>query len=316
MTSIASCTVGRERADVGRRARDQVAREGLVGQLQSLPRATPRPDAVGRATGWSIGVDREAELAQVVGHARGSGGSGPARKSSSVASSVGVGVVEPVAEDVQVLVLGVDGRELHRRHQFDVLTRAASSASATPSTVSWSVSANSVTPASAARATTSAGGSEPSECVECDWRSNVGGGFVRRHRREAFHQPHRRRFPMTTGAIIAIVVVALIIIAVLAFVLPRMRARARVQKRERELAESPRGRGRRAPSRGRDARAPGRRGRAARADRPARSRGRACAGALHEERAGLHEKGMADHELIDDSERDKFAGTSAMSTRP
>ena len=35
------------------------------------------------------------------------------------------------------------------------------------------------------------------------------------------------------------------------------------------------------------------------------------AGALHEERAGLHEKGMADHELIDDSERENFAGTSA-----
>ena len=34
---------------------------------------------------------------------------------------------------------------------------------------------------------------------------------------------------------------------------------------------------------------------------------------LHQERAGLHEKGMADHELIDDSERDKFAGTSAIS---
>ena len=34
---------------------------------------------------------------------------------------------------------------------------------------------------------------------------------------------------------------------------------------------------------------------------------------LHSERAGLHERGMADHELIDDSERDRFAGTSATS---
>ena len=53
-------------------------------------------------------------------------------------------------------------------------TRAAASASATPSTVSWSVSASSFTPAFAALATTSAGGSAPSEYVECDWRSNVG----------------------------------------------------------------------------------------------------------------------------------------------
>ena len=34
---------------------------------------------------------------------------------------------------------------------------------------------------------------------------------------------------------------------------------------------------------------------------------------LHQERAGLHEHGMADHELIGDDERDRFEGTSAMS---
>jgi hypothetical protein len=43
---------------------------------------------------------------------------------------------------------------------------AASAASVTPSTVSWSVSASVVTPASAAAATTAAGGSSPSENVE------------------------------------------------------------------------------------------------------------------------------------------------------
>jgi hypothetical protein len=45
---------------------------------------------------------------------------------------------------------------------------ASASASPTPSTASWSVSARVVTPASAAAATTPAGGSSPSETVECD----------------------------------------------------------------------------------------------------------------------------------------------------
>jgi hypothetical protein len=33
---------------------------------------------------------------------------------------------------------------------------------------------------------------------------------------------------------------------------------------------------------------------------------------MREQRAQMHERGMADEELIDESERDKFAGTSAM----
>jgi hypothetical protein len=32
---------------------------------------------------------------------------------------------------------------------------------------------------------------------------------------------------------------------------------------------------------------------------------------MREQKAQMHEKGMADHELIDDAERDRFAGTSA-----
>jgi hypothetical protein len=36
---------------------------------------------------------------------------------------------------------------------------------------------------------------------------------------------------------------------------------------------------------------------------------------LHQEKAGLHERGMADHELVEDHEREKFAGTSAMQDR-
>ncbi|HZU61741.1 MAG TPA: hypothetical protein VE983_12295, partial [Solirubrobacteraceae bacterium] len=31
-----------------------------------------------------------------------------------------------------------------------------------------------------------------------------------------------------------------------------------------------------------------------------------------QEKAGLHEEGLADHELIDESERERFAGTSAV----
>ena len=118
---------------------------------------------------------------------------------------------------------------------------------------------------------------------------------------------------MTTGAIIAIVVVALIIIALLAFALPRMRTRARVQKRERELhnrRERVAGEHRaEADVRERQASAAEQRARLA-----AREANAAQAQAeLHAERADLHERGMADDELIDDSERDRFAGTSAMS---
>src|SRR3954452_3653320 len=112
---------------------------------------------------------------------------------------------------------------------------------------------------------------------------------------------------MTTGAIIAIVVVALIVIALLAFMLPRMRAKAQVQKRERELqnrreraAEEQRAE---ASSRERHASEAEQRARIAAKEADAE---RAQA-QLHQERAGLHEKGMADHELIDESERDRFA---------
>src|SRR3954447_21439696 len=118
---------------------------------------------------------------------------------------------------------------------------------------------------------------------------------------------------MTTGAIIAIVVVALIIIGLLAFMLPRMRARARVQKQERELQN----RRERVAGEHR-AEADVRERQATEAEQRARLAAREANAAqaqaeLHAERADLHERGMADHELIDDSERDRFAGTSAMS---
>ncbi len=117
---------------------------------------------------------------------------------------------------------------------------------------------------------------------------------------------------MTTGTIIAIVVAALIILALVAFFLPRTRARAKLRAREREL-EQRRGRvadEHRAEADARQRQATEAEQRARIAEREARAE-RAEA-ELHQERAGVHERGMADHELIDDSEREKFAGTSAM----
>jgi hypothetical protein len=118
---------------------------------------------------------------------------------------------------------------------------------------------------------------------------------------------------MTTGAIIAIVVVALIVIGLLAFMMPRMRARARVQKRERELTQ----RRERVAGEHRQ-QAEVREREAAEAEQRARiaereAQAERAQAQLHAEKAGLHERGMADQELIADEERDRFAGTSAMS---
>ena len=118
---------------------------------------------------------------------------------------------------------------------------------------------------------------------------------------------------MTTGAIIAIVVVALIILAVVALLLPRMRRKAELQKRERELQN----RRERVADQHRSE-AEQREHQASQAEQRARiaqkeAEAERAQAQLHQERAGLHEKGLADDELIDESEREKFAGTSAMS---
>jgi hypothetical protein len=115
---------------------------------------------------------------------------------------------------------------------------------------------------------------------------------------------------MSTGLIIAIVVVALILLAVL-FLIPRMKRQAEIKKRERELAN------RRdavatehrevAGTREREAEMAERKARMAQKEA---ERQRAEA-ELHQERASMHERGEADHELIDEHERDRFAGTSA-----
>jgi FtsZ-interacting cell division protein ZipA len=112
---------------------------------------------------------------------------------------------------------------------------------------------------------------------------------------------------MSTGAIVAIVVVALIILALLAFVLPRMRRTAEVRARERELEQ------RRdrvatehqqvATERDREAEAADQRARLAQAEAE-RQRAEAQ---VHERQAEMHKQGLADDELIDDSERERFA---------
>jgi type II secretory pathway pseudopilin PulG len=110
---------------------------------------------------------------------------------------------------------------------------------------------------------------------------------------------------MSTALIVVIVVAALIILALLVM-LPRMRATARRQKAERELRSR------------RSAAADEHRGIAAEREQSAEmaeqkarmaeqaaQRERAEAN-LQSERAKMHERGMADEELIDEAERDRF----------
>ena len=114
---------------------------------------------------------------------------------------------------------------------------------------------------------------------------------------------------MSTGLIIAIIVIALIVIALLVL-LPRLRAKAREKKAERELRS-------RRDSAAEEHRqvAAHRESRAEEAERKARiaqqeaERERAEANLRHE-RATMHERGMADDELIDEEERERFAGVS------
>jgi FtsZ-interacting cell division protein ZipA len=112
---------------------------------------------------------------------------------------------------------------------------------------------------------------------------------------------------MSTGLIVAIVVVALILIALFAFVLPRARRRAEVRARERELEQ------RRdrvatehqqvAGQRERDAQRAEEQARMAQAEAQ-RHRSEA---EMHERQADMHQRGLADDELIEDHERDRFA---------
>ena len=108
----------------------------------------------------------------------------------------------------------------------------------------------------------------------------------------------------------------LVLVAIFAIALPRMRRNAEVRKREHELqnrrervADEHRTE---AAERNRQADMAEQKARMAETEA---KRERAEA-ELREERAKMHEQGMADHELIDESERDKFAGTSAVRDDP
>jgi FtsZ-interacting cell division protein ZipA len=121
---------------------------------------------------------------------------------------------------------------------------------------------------------------------------------------------------MSTGLIIAIVVIALILIALFAFILPRARRDAEVKKRERELEQ-------RREHRAEEHRveAAERRNQAEMAEQRARmaeteAQKERAEAEMREQRAQMHERGMADDELIDENERDRFAGTSAMRDEP
>jgi uncharacterized membrane protein YcjF (UPF0283 family) len=114
---------------------------------------------------------------------------------------------------------------------------------------------------------------------------------------------------MSIGAIIAIIVAAIIIIAIVAIAVPRMRANAR----ERELA--------RRRSAVADAHRDRASNRAARAEEAEQIAARERAEAeLHETRARLHERGLADDELAAEHERlddgDRFTREERDSTVP
>jgi hypothetical protein len=119
---------------------------------------------------------------------------------------------------------------------------------------------------------------------------------------------------MSTGLIIAIVIAVILIIALLVL-MPRMRAKAREREAQRELhsrrervADEQRSE---ATERERSAEMAERKARMAQQEA---ERERAEANLRHE-RAEMHERGEADHELIDDNERDRFAGVSPAADR-
>jgi ABC-type multidrug transport system fused ATPase/permease subunit len=116
---------------------------------------------------------------------------------------------------------------------------------------------------------------------------------------------------MSTGVIVAIVVVVVLLLLLLA-VLPRLRERARIRARERELGQR---REHVIEEHRQDAEV--RVSRAEEAEQRARiaeqeAQQQRAAAQLSQEKAGLHEAGLADHELIEDHERERFAGTSAV----
>jgi biopolymer transport protein ExbB/TolQ len=116
-------------------------------------------------------------------------------------------------------------------------------------------------------------------------------------------------------SVVAIVVIAVVVVAILialGVLMPRIRERGRVMRQERELGQ----RRKQVISEQRE-QADAHVGRAEAAEQRARiaeqeARRERAAADLRREHAELHERGMADHELIEEHERDQFTGTSAV----
>jgi len=113
-----------------------------------------------------------------------------------------------------------------------------------------------------------------------------------------------------SGAIIAIVVIAALVVLAVVFMLPRLREGVRVRQRERELNQRRQGAATEhrqvADTRARRAEAAEQRARIAEQE----ARRERAEAELRRERATTHERGMADHELVEEDEREHFAGTS------
>jgi hypothetical protein len=107
-------------------------------------------------------VQRPPQLAQRAGHPLGARDALGAVVGQR-AQEIRVGVVDPVADDVQVLAGRIGRRDLHRRDHRDALRARGVERLGDASTVSWSLSARTSMPAAAARRTTSAGARTPSE---------------------------------------------------------------------------------------------------------------------------------------------------------
>ncbi len=117
---------------------------------------------------------------------------------------------------------------------------------------------------------------------------------------------------MSLVAIIVIAVVVAIAFGTLIGFLPRLRERRRIKARERDLDT----RRERVVSEHREE-AEARLTRAEEAERRAQiaereARAERAEAQQNQEKARLHEAGLADHELIEDHEREEFAGTSAV----
>ena len=110
-------------------------------------------------------VELVAELAQDRAHCLGAPLAILAPDAQAIAQHL-IAVVDLIAEHVQILHVAVDRGDLDGRDNAHAGSDPASSACSTPSTVSWSLSASSSTPAPAAAKTTSRGSSAPSEWSE------------------------------------------------------------------------------------------------------------------------------------------------------